>query len=230
MTSASVENYLKAIYQLQSEQGVVSTTALADALSVSAASVSNMVKKLAAMKLATHSPYRGVVLTREGEMRALEMIRHHRLIELFLSETLGVPWDQVHVEAEKMEHVISEDLEARIAKVLGNPKFDPHGDPIPSKDGRLPKVAQLRLTDLEVGERATIARVSDQNAEHLQFLNSRGLQPGVQIVILQKIPFEGPLRIRVGNHEHLLSSAFGESIFVRRLSVPREENLTKKNA
>ena len=228
MTSASIENYLKAIYQLQSAQGTVSTTALADALDVSAASATNMVKKLATLKLAAHAPYRGVVLTREGERRALEMIRHHRLIELFLSESLGVPWDQVHAEAEKMEHVISEDLEARIARRLGDPKFDPHGDPIPSKEGHVPQVAQLRMTDLEVGERAIVSRVGDQKTEHLRYLNSLGIQRGVHVTILQKNPFEGPLKIRIDEREHLLSHGFALTIFVKREHATHESNLSKK--
>src|SRR5919199_2531010 len=139
MNTPSVENYLKAIYQLETERDIVTTSALADALRVSAASATNMVKKLAAQKLARHSPYRGVELTPRGERVALEVIRHHRLVELFLVKALGVPWDRVHVEAEKIEHVLSEDLEDRIAQFLGEPTEDPHGDPIPSKSGRVPE-------------------------------------------------------------------------------------------
>ncbi|MBI3740826.1 MAG: metal-dependent transcriptional regulator [Chloroflexi bacterium] len=133
MISRAIEDYVKAIFQLRVEGHAVTTSALADALGISNASATNMIKKLAKLKLARHSPYRGVELTRAGEKIALEIIRHHRLIETFLTEALGVPWDRVHAEAEKIEHVISEDLEERIANFLGNPRQDPHGDPIPSK-------------------------------------------------------------------------------------------------
>ncbi len=228
MTSASIENYLKVIYQLQDAEDAVSTTALADALGVSAASATNMVKKLAALKLAEHSPYRGVALTRAGEKRALEMVRHHRLIELFLTETLGVPWDQVHAEAEKMEHVISEDLEERIATRLGNPEFDPHGDPIPTKGGHVPRAAQLRLTDLAIGETAYLTRARDQDSEHLRYLGSLGIERGARIVLVDRSPFEGPVKIRVGNREQLLSHQFAAALLVSR--VPFAHPARKKRS
>lgn len=227
MPSDSIENYLKAIYHVQDTLGTVTTTALAEALGVSAASATNMVKKLAALKLAEHSPYREVVLTRAGEKRALETIRHHRLIELFLAETLGVPWDQVHAEAEKMEHVISEDLEARIAARLGNPTFDPHGDPIPSKAGHLPRVALIPLNDLEIGKSAYIARVRDQDSEHLRYLALLGLTLGTRVGVVEKAPFKGPLKIRVGAHEHLLSQEFADSILVSRVPSLRSRRKIK---
>jgi DtxR family Mn-dependent transcriptional regulator len=214
MTSPAVENYIKTIYQLQSEAQTVTTSALADALEVSPASSTNMVKKLAALKLVRHSPYRGVELTKAGEKLALEVIRHHRLVELFLAEALGVSWDRVHAEAEKIEHVISEDLEARIAAKLGNPEVDPHGDPIPSKAGRMQHDALRRLVDLPVGRSAIIRRVGAQEPEHLRYLGGLGLRPNARVEVLEQAPFGGPLRVRVASAEHMLDENFARKIFV----------------
>src|SRR5581483_6902203 len=221
MTSASVQNYLKAIYSLQENYSrsenaeSVTTSALADYLGVSAASATNMVKKLARLKLAHHSPYHGVQLTPRGEKMALEVIRHHRLIELFLSETLGVPWDSVHAEAEKIEHVISEDLEDRINTFLGNPDHDPHGDPIPTKSGQVERLAYQTLLDVGAGQSAVIRRVSDQAPEHLRHFSKLGLIPDATVDIIQREPFEGPLRVRVeSGQEHVLDETLARSIWV----------------
>jgi DtxR family Mn-dependent transcriptional regulator len=215
MNSPSAENYLKALYQLQSEGSDVSTSALADALNVSAASATNMVKKLAAQKLVRHSPYQGVELTVRGEKAALEVIRHHRLVELFLAKTLGVPWDRVHVEAEKIEHVLSEELEDRIATFLGEPTEDPHGDPIPTKAGHVPAPAHTSLADLTSGDSAVIRRIGDQNPEHLRHFSNLGLIPNANVDVIFREPFGGPLRLRVpSGAEHILAETLARGIYV----------------
>src|SRR5262245_30247575 len=161
MLSASVEDYTKAIYALEDRHGVASTTALAERLGVSAPAVSAMVKKLDGLGYVQHVRYRGVRLTPEGRRVALEVLRHHRLLETYLVEELGVPWDRVHAEAEVLEHVLSEGLEARIAAKLGEPTHDPHGDPIPAPDGSVEESETVPLDSLAKGERARFVRVSD---------------------------------------------------------------------
>jgi len=215
MESASVQNYLKAIYTLQENHKQVTTSALAEHLHVSAASATNMVKKLARLRMAHHSPYHGVQLTPRGNKLALEVIRHHRLIELFLSETLDVPWDCVHAEAEKIEHVISEDLEDRIATFLGDPARDPHGDPIPTKGGRVEHPPYESLFNVGAGETAVIRRVSDQNPEHLRHFSKLGLIPDAVVDVVEQEPFEGPLRVRVEEgSEHVLDESLAREIWV----------------
>lgn len=194
-----MENYLKLIYELQQEAEWVSTSALAQRLSHAPASVTNMIKKLAAptLNLAEHKPYQGTRLTPVGEKIALEVIRHHRLIELYLAEVMGIPWDEVHDEAEKIEHVISEDLEERMAAVLGHPTIDPHGSPIPTKGGDLIDRQVCPLSDIEVGQSATIAEVYDENSQLLRYLGELGLYPNEPITLIAKEPFGGPLTIRL---------------------------------
>lgn len=220
MSSIAVEDYIKAIYQLQADARVVTTTALADSLHVSPASASNMVKKLAARKLVRHSPYRGIELTKAGEKMALGIVRHHRLIELFLHETLDLPWDRVHAEAEKIEHVLSDDLEDRIAQKLGDPVADPHGDPIPSKAGKMPLPPMPRLADLEVGDSATIQRIGAQEPEQLRYLAGLGVMPNAHVQILEQVPFGGPMRLRVGSAEHVLDERFTRQIWVTARRSP----------
>lgn len=225
--SAAVEDYVKAIYQLQSAAHVVTISALAETLRVSAASATNMVKKLAARRLVHHSPYRGVELTKAGEKMALEVVRHHRLIELFLHETLDLPWDRVHAEAEKIEHVLSEDLEDRIADKLGDPTSDPHGDPIPTKAGKLAHLEMPRLADLGVGDTATIRRVGAQRPEQLRYLGEMGVRPNARVQIIEQIPFGGPMRVRVGSAEHVLDENFTHQIWVTtRRGTPKHPGRT----
>ena len=215
MTSASVQNYLKAIYTLQENQEAVTTSALAQYLDISAASATNMVKKLARLELAEHSPYHGVQLTPVGEKMALEVIRHHRLIELFLAETLGVPWDCVHDEAERIEHVISEDLEDRIAAFLGDPKQDPHGDPIPTKAGKVIRPAYLSLSEVGVGQSAVVRRVSDHDPAHLRHFSKLGLILDANVRVIYHEPFDGPLRVRVeAGREQILDEKLARDIWV----------------
>lgn len=212
----AIEDYLKAIYNLQQQGGVVSTSMLGEQRGSKPGSVTGMIKKLAEMNLVQHTPYQGVQLTAAGERVALEVIRHHRLIELYLVEALGYSWDEVHEEAERLEHVISEKLEARIAARLGHPSFDPHGDPIPTIDGELPQTDDLRLADLKVAERARIVRMRDQSAERLRYLADLGLVPGADVEVTASAPFDGPLSLRIGDETHALDRRMARTIEVER--------------
>jgi DtxR family transcriptional regulator, Mn-dependent transcriptional regulator len=213
--SDAIQDYLKEIYKLGSEtERAVSTSALAERQQVSAASASAMVKKLAALGLAEHAPYRGVTLTHAGEQVALEVIRHHRLLELYLAESLDVPWDRVHAEAEVLEHVLSEELEELIAAKLGNPTVDPHGDPIPTADLVIEERATTALADLGAGERATFVRISDSDPEMLRYLADRGIAPGDDFEVLDKHPFEGPTFARFGDDVHVLGGALARAMRV----------------
>jgi DtxR family transcriptional regulator, Mn-dependent transcriptional regulator len=184
---------------------------------VSAASATNMLKKLDAMALVSHSPYRGALLTDAGRKVALEVIRHHRLLETYLAEALGVPWHQVHKEAEVLEHVLSEDLEDRIASLLGDPAFDPHGHPIPAKDGSVPSAGGRPLWSVTDGEQVSVHRVSDEEADVLRYLDEIGMRPGASVEVVGKGPVSGPLFVRVeGNSEsNALSRELAEAIWVQ---------------
>jgi DtxR family Mn-dependent transcriptional regulator len=210
------ENYVKAIFSLQrgAEALPVSTTALAERLEVTPASASGMVKKLAERGLARHVPYKGVVLSPQGEELALEVLRHHRLLELYLAEKLGVPWDRVHDEAEVLEHVLSEELEELIAAKLGDPAYDPHGDPIPTRDGRIPEQHTRTLDDLVPGQRATFVRVSDSDPGMLRWLGERGIAPGDSFEVVDKQPFGGPLFLRFGKDTHVIGGALARAMRV----------------
>src|SRR5881275_487463 len=187
--SSAVEDYAKAIYALESRGGdAVSTNALADRLGVTPASASGMVKRLGELGLVEHEPYRGVSLTDDGRRVALEVIRHHRLLELYLVETLGVPWDRVHQEAEVLEHVLSEELEELIAAKLGNPTHDPHGDPIPTRELTIEEEPALSLQALSAGASGRFARISDSDPEMLRFLADRGIAPGDAFEVIDKQP------------------------------------------
>jgi DtxR family transcriptional regulator, Mn-dependent transcriptional regulator len=213
--SAAVEDYAKAIYALQRGDGAVSTTALAERLGVTAASASGMVRKLDEHGLVTHVPYRGVRLTDEGTRLALEVLRHHRLLELYLAESLGVPWDRVHEEAEVLEHVLSEDLEALIAAKLGHPTHDPHGDPIPSEDLQMPEEETVCLAELEPGACGTFVRVSDSDPEMLRYLAERDIAPGAGVRVEDKQPFGGPLFVAIDDRTHVLGGKLAAAMRVR---------------
>jgi DtxR family transcriptional regulator, Mn-dependent transcriptional regulator len=203
--SHAVEDYAKAIYVLEERAGgPVTNNAVAERLNVTPASASAMVKKLDGLGLVAHVPYRGVRLTARGRRVALEVLRHHRLLERFLVEELGVPWDRVHDEAEVLEHVLSEDLEARIAAKLGDPTRDPHGDPIPTLDGEIDEAETRALGELEPGERAVFTRVSDSDPAKLRYLDDRGIAPGMPLAVVGHEPFGGPLRVEIGGREHAL--------------------------
>jgi DtxR family transcriptional regulator, Mn-dependent transcriptional regulator len=213
--SEAVENYAKAIYSLQHRTGEpVATNDLADRLQVTPASASGMIKKLADQGLVEHVPYRGVQLTRDGEQVALEVLRHHRLLELYLVEQLGVPWDRVHEEAEALEHVISEDLEARIAAKLGNPTHDPHGDPIPDAKLKIDESTTRSLADLEPGDRGRFVRVSDSDPAMLRYLSERGVALGDALEVLDRQPFGGPLTVRFGDTLQVLGGALAAAMRV----------------
>jgi DtxR family transcriptional regulator, Mn-dependent transcriptional regulator len=212
----AVEDYLKAIYTLQ-QQGAVTTSLLGEQRGSKPGSVTGMIKKLAEMNLVQHMPYQGVLLTPAGERIALEVIRHHRLLELYLVEALGYSWDEVHEEAEKLEHHISEKLEARIAAHLGHPTFDPHGDPIPTLEGELPRSADLRLADLRVAEQARVIRMRDQSAERLRYLADLGLVPGAVVEVTASAPFDGPISLRLGGATHALDRRMARTIEVERV-------------
>jgi DtxR family transcriptional regulator, Mn-dependent transcriptional regulator len=215
--TAAVEDYVKAIYTLQGSGEPASTNALAARLDVTPAAVSGMLRKLAALGLVEHEPYRGVRLTERGRLVALEVIRHHRLLELFLVESLGMGWDEVHAEAEVLEHVLSEELEELIAAKLGHPTLDPHGDPIPSRELAIADDAgSCDLYQLEPGDRGTFVRVSDADPEMLRFLTERGITPGARLEVIERQPFDGPLSVRAGRRVHVLGAVLARAIRVHK--------------
>jgi DtxR family Mn-dependent transcriptional regulator len=203
--SVAIQDYLKEIYKLQSEGKRPTTTAIAKRLDVAPSSVTSMLKKLSALGLVEHSPYRGVELSEPGTKIALEVVRHHRLLELYLAETLGLGIDAVHAEADRLEHVISEELEARIDEQLGYPTHDPHGDPIPDAGLRVERRRLRSLDALAPGEEATIERVPDGDADLLRYLAGLRLVPGGRVTMRRSEPFDGPLTVFVEGAEHAIS-------------------------
>ena len=212
--SSSMEDYLKTIYRLTTGNNMVSTSALARQMGCSPASITAMLQKLSNLKLVNYERYQGVTLTKAGNKIALETIRHHRLIELYLTEILGYSWDRVHDEAEQLEHVISEEFEERIDKALGYPTLDPHGDPIPTKEGTIDSQSLHSLWDTKSGENVQVAHVSDGSPEVLRYLASIGVFPKVGIHVIQKKSPEGPIRIKIKATQHLLGEELARQIFV----------------
>lgn len=208
MLSEAMQDYLKAIYSLrESGHGApVTTQRLALALDVAAPSATAMVKKLAVLKLVSHTPYRGVELTRSGERVSREIVRHHRLIETFLAQALGVPWDKVHDEAERWEHVLSEDVEARIAETLHHPTHDPHGSPIPTLEGSIAEEECIALSELQAGEERQVRRVADEDAALLRHLDKVGLRPGARVLVLRHDATEGVMHLKVNDKKRLLGA------------------------
>jgi len=201
--SPAVQDYAKAIYALESREGAaVTTNRLADRLGVTPASASGMVKKLADLGLVDHAPYRGVQLTQPGERLALEVLRRHRLLELFLTKLLDMPWDRVHDEAEILEHALSAQLEEIIAAKLGDPTRDPHGDPIPSRRLEVDERQTRSLESLQPGDRGTFVRVSDSDPAMLRYLAARGIAPGSTLEVVERQPFGGPLFVRFAHQTH----------------------------
>ncbi|HMB92788.1 MAG TPA: metal-dependent transcriptional regulator [Rhodothermales bacterium] len=213
MLSQAVEDYLKTIYKLQDE-GAVSTTDIARALDVSSASVTNMVKRLSEMKMVAYQSYKGVRLTEAGEKIALEIIRHHRLLETYLKEVLGYSWDQMHKEAEQLEHHISEEFEDKIDELLGYPTHDPHGHPIPTRDLQIVEATTIPLTEAKPGQTVHIQHVSDDDSDLLHYLEDLGLLPQASVDVLKKAPFNGPLTLRVGGEEHIVGHEVASNVFV----------------
>ena len=212
--SDSIQDYLKEIYKLQAESGRATTSAIAERMDVAASSATAMVKKLTALALAAHEPYRGVVLTKAGEAVAIEVIRHHRLLEQYLAETLGLSIDAVHAEADRLEHALSEELEARIDASLGYPTHDPHGDPIPDAELRIDTQALGSLEALAEGEEATVRRVPDGDPDLLRYLDGLGLVPGQRVRLRASAPFEGPLTVEVDGRESAISRDLAARISV----------------
>lgn len=219
-TGAGAENYAKAIYHLQhGDNETVNTGAVAERVGVTPASASAMLRKMAEDGLVEHTPYHGVRLTSAGEEVALEVIRHHRLIEAFLVD-LGMPWDRVHQEAEQLEHVISEELEELIARHLGDPTHDPHGDPIPSAELEIDEPDTKRLSDMEPGERGSFVRVSDSDPAMLRYLAELGIAPGDDVEITDRQPFEGPLEVTFPSGKRTLGGALADAMRVSLAKRP----------
>ncbi|HEX4466344.1 MAG TPA: metal-dependent transcriptional regulator [Solirubrobacteraceae bacterium] len=221
LRTPAVEDYAKSIFSLESRsEQPVSTNALAERLGITAGSVSAMLKRLDELGLIDHIPYRGVRLTEDGRRIALEVIRHHRLLESYLSEALGMPWDRVHAEAEVLEHVLSDELEELIAAKLGNPSFDPHGDPIPSLDYELKADETARLDELPIGAHGRFVRVSDSDPEMLRYLAERGIRLGDELEVIERQPFGGPLFVRFGEHTHPLGDGLARAMRVEGAGKP----------
>ncbi|HEX7091273.1 MAG TPA: metal-dependent transcriptional regulator [Longimicrobiales bacterium] len=219
MPTSAVEDYLKAIYQLSVEGERVSNSAIADRLGIAAASVTDMLKRLGEAGLVEHVPYRGVTLTAAGAETAVRMIRRHRVLESFLVERLGYTWDEVHEEAERLEHAASDELIDRMARVLGEPREDPHGHPIPARGCAFLEEPLPTLAELEEGRQAVLRRVSDDDPAFLRYIAALNLRPGAELELMERAPFDGPLRVRIGEAEQFLGLELA-----RRLHVePRDE-------
>jgi DtxR family transcriptional regulator, Mn-dependent transcriptional regulator len=219
LRTPAIEDYSKAIFALEARsEEPVSTNALAERLAITPGSVSAMLRRLDELGLITHSPYKGVRLTADGRRIALQVIRHHRLLESYLAEALDMPWDRVHAEAEVLEHVLSDDLEELIAAKLGHPTVDPHGDPIPNADLEIEEPHTDRLESLQPGEAGLFVRVSDSDSEMLRYLAERGIAPGDRFEVLDRQPFGGPLFVRFGDDVHPLG---GKLALAMRVEVSR---------
>jgi DtxR family Mn-dependent transcriptional regulator len=211
LTSAA-EDYLKAVYALDAEGKRVTTSALAERMQVSAPSATAMTKRLAELGLLERTAYKGVVLTNRGRLCALEVLRHHRLLERYLADSLGMSIDEVHAEADRLEHALSEELEARIDAALGYPTHDPHGDPIPDSALRIAAPASRSLADLDPGDTAVVARVPDSDPELLRYLAEIALVPGESLELTRSAPFGGPLTVKTGNGEHAIARELAASV------------------
>ena len=214
MPSISAENYLKNIYELESGRKKVTTSRLASKLKISPASVTDMVKKLSEKGFLRHEPYQGVTVTEKGKRSALQIIRKHRLWEMFLAEVLHFSWDTIHEEAEEFEHIMSERMEEKIDEVLGHPKVDPHGDPIPQKDGTIQKMNLQPLAEAGEGTTVRVLRVHDANPELLQYASSIGLSLNKRIFVKQKNKFDDSLVVKIGTRETVVSSVLAKNIFI----------------
>jgi DtxR family Mn-dependent transcriptional regulator len=218
-SSEAVDDYLKAIFWLSGpEERRVASNEIAAYLRITTASVTNMLQKLAAARppLVSYQKHHGVQLADPGKLRAREIVRHHRLVETFLHDVLGYAWDEVHQEAERLEHFISEKFEERIAAKMGNPQFDPHGHAIPALDGSMPQVEQMTVHQLPVRQRARVVSVSDKDPEMLRYLAAQGIGPGTLLTVMEYLPFAGPYRVRVGRNksEVLLSLPLTQAVYV----------------
>lgn len=217
LSHQAIEDYIKTIYSLALEETPVSTSRIAAARGVKPASATSMIQRLARLNLVNYEKHYGVTLTEAGEKLALEVIRHHRLLELYLMEALGFRWDEVHEQADILEHVISEKLEERIAAALNYPEFDPHGDPIPALDGTMAILATTALSDMAAGESARVARIpDDSNSELLRYLAGLGLVPGAMVRVVEVAPFLGPLTIEMGDGNKVIGRNLADLILVEK--------------
>jgi DtxR family Mn-dependent transcriptional regulator len=213
--TAPVEDYLKVIFELENVAGVAGTNEIAAELGFAPASVSGMIRRLAEQGLITHERYRGVRLTKAGRRAALRTIRRHRVIEAYLTKALGYPWDRVHDEAERLEHAASDELIDRMAAAIGEPATDPHGAPIPTRDGTIAEDPPLKGLDVvEVGARVMVDRVSDRDPEQLRYLAEIGIIPGRAVQVLSRAPFDGPIELRVGRSTKSIGPALARQILV----------------
>ncbi len=212
----SVEDYLKAVFHLTEGGDAASTGGLADQLDLAAASVSGMVKRLADQGLLQHEPYKGVTLTRAGRREALRILRRHRLIEAYLVRFLGYTWDTVHDEAERLEHAVSDELVARMAEALGHPRFDPHGDPIPTADGEIEVRRTMPLTDVPAGQAVTIVRVDTEAGDRLRWFAEQGLVPGTVVEVVEHQPFDGPVTVRRGRSRQVVGRDLASQLLCLR--------------
>lgn len=214
--TAPVEDYLKVIYEIERLSGAAATNDIAHRLAIAPASVSGMVRRLAEQGLLTHERYRGVRLTDEGRRIALRMLRRHRIIEAYLTDALGYPWDRVHDEAERLEHAASDELIDRMAAAMGEPSVDPHGAPIPTRELQIDERSLMSLADLPAGASGRIVRVSDDDAPRLRYLGELGLVPGATVRVLAQAPFGGPITLRVADAEHQVGPALAAVVQVER--------------
>ena len=212
--TAPVEDYLKVIYEIELSGSAAATNDIAHRLEIAPASVTGMVRRLADQGLLEYERYRGVRLTESGRRAALRTIRRHRVIEAYLVKALGYSWDQVHPEAERLEHAASDELIDRMAAAIGEPLTDPHGAPIPTRDGVIDETRHGSLAEMAVGAEARIVRVGDENDELLRYVDSLGIRPGVAVVLVERAPFDGPLTVRVGATEHQIGHALAMRILV----------------
>lgn len=214
MITQAAQDYLKVIYRLEEQASEASTQAISQSLKVTQPSVTGMIKKLAEMNLISYTPYQGAKLTDAGKKIALETIRHHRLLELYLAKAMGYSWDQVHKEAEKLEHFISEEFEDRMDEILGRPKVDPHGAPIPSKEGIIEERQLLALNQAEPGRLAAVKQISDKDPEKLRYLAQLGIFPEVVLKVIKRVPYGGAVEVEIAGSKHLLGEGLAAVIFV----------------
>jgi DtxR family Mn-dependent transcriptional regulator len=213
--TGQAEDYLKAIYELEQRGAAAGTNDIAARLRIAPASVTGMVQRLARLGLVESERYKGTRLTDAGRMAALQLIRRHRIIESYLVQRLGFGWEDVHEEAERLEHAASDQLIARMAEAIGNPTEDPHGAPIPLADGTVDESHLASLGDLAVGSRATVMRMSDRDPEFLRYLDGLGIRPGAQVHILARGPFDGPLTIEVDGTQQVIGTNSAGRVFIR---------------
>lgn len=223
MSSSNVEDYLKTIYNLSAETDAASTSAIAEALRVAAGSVTGMLKRLAEQGLVEHVPYYGARLTESGEQQAVVLIRRHRVLEMFLVQVLGYTWDRVHEEAERLEHAVSDELVDRMAQVLGSPSADPHGAPIPASGEAFVDRRYPTLDKLDVGCRAAVRRVRDEDPAALRYLAELNMTPGAELTLTDRGPFNGPLYVKVGDKQHIVSPELAQSVQVETLRQSKRQ-------